>query len=62
MLLEDKNNIDTAKYYLCYGIENDNLKVIDVNEKLLLPISLIKEGHLKIIEDKQKLLENIITK
>ena len=58
MLLEDINDMSQVKYYLCYGIENDNLKVIEGNEKLLLPIDLIKDGYLKIIEDKEKIIEN----
>lgn len=52
-----------SSYYLCYGIDGDNLKVIHGQEERLLHMELFKEGRLKILEDNNSYLEkNCIAK
>ena len=46
-----------SSYYLCYGIDGDNLKVIHGQEEKLLHMELFKEGRLKILEDSTGYLE-----
>lgn len=64
MVVRDKSEFlkdnPTARYYLCYGLENNNLKVIKGSVGELLPLKLYKEGKIKIIEDDNGKLENKI--
>lgn len=64
MIVDNENEFKKekfkAKYYLCFGIDNNNLKVIDHSRKMLLPLSLVDEKRLKIISDKDHMLENMI--
>ena len=57
MLLSDKNDPTKSKYYLCYGLDNNNIKVLDKTEEKLLSIDLIRDGYIKIIEDNNNIIK-----
>lgn len=49
-----------AKYYLCYGLDGNQLKVIHGSEEKLLSISMVQDGLIKITCDPENKLEKKI--
>ena len=47
-------------YYLCYGIDGDNIKVIHSNKERLMEIDLFRGGFMQILEDPTRYLEKSV--
>ncbi len=66
MVVDDKDDFSLpnviARYYLCYGMENDALLVIHGSKKKYLPLSMLLEGLIKVISDPNRELEKQIRK
>lgn len=57
VVVQDK---ETAQYYLCYGLSDEGLRVIEKDHEKILPVELYKEGKMKFIfDDKGEFQEKI---
>ena len=55
------DNSGSFKYYLCYGVDNEGLKVIHGTEEKIIPLSMIYDGIIKICYDPDFVLEKKIS-
>ena len=57
--VSDKNKKSVSQYYLCYGVSKKGIKVLHGCYEKLLPLSIHKDGLIKIISDDNKFEEAI---